>query len=111
LLLDTTPIGKLLDGLYECLNEKHKNLDKKDKKTAVDADGQYIMREVSLLFIRAAHGNIETAVCGADKNRVFRKDELYAVLDPDNVTFIMPKKPKALLMNFVQSMTSRPSTR
>ena len=72
-LLDDTAIGKFLfqeNNLYNHLNKLYHN------RRLVDEAGQKIMNFVSALFIRTAHGDIKTAVCGADRTRVFYVTEM-----------------------------------
>lgn len=78
-LLDDTAIGKFLfeeNDLYGHLSGLYPT-----DPGEVDAAGQKIMSFVSALFIRAAFGEVKTAVCGADRTRVFFGAEMDGMHD------------------------------
>lgn len=78
-LLDDTAIGQFLfveNDLYKHLLTLYKG----DKRVA-DRAGLKVMNFVSALFIRAAFGDVKTAVCGADRSRVFYGAEMDGMHD------------------------------
>lgn len=83
--LDDTPIGKFLfetNNLYEWLDSVHRKEPDKEKRDAlVDSDAKEVMTHVSALFARAAHGHVKTAICGADRSRVFYETEIPNLVD------------------------------
>lgn len=77
--LDDTAIGQFLfveNDLYKHLLTLYKG----DRLTT-DIAGQKVMSFVSALFIRAAFGEVKTAVCGADRSRVFFGAEMDGMHD------------------------------
>lgn len=84
-LINDTPIGKFLfetNHLYKWLQEHNLipgtteiDWDLADKKA------KQVMTEVSALFIRTIHGEVETAVCGAARDRVFYEAEQKGLCD------------------------------
>ena len=99
-LIDDVHVGKFIfddNAIYQLLDFKHSHLPKDIKEKAKQKDADYINSIFSALFIRAAHGHVDTAVCGADRERIFYMIELPGLVDRDNVYVILFKDAK----NFV----------
>ncbi len=83
--LDDTPIGKFLfetNDLYGWFNKIHTN-----KATGVinaayvETDTKAITSFASALFIRTASGDVQTCVCGGERDRVFYETEMHGMCD------------------------------
>lgn len=83
--IDDTPIGDFIfvdNDLYVWLQQVHTDpatglID--DAK--VDMDAKKVTAFASAIFIRAAFGHVKTAVCGADRERVFYETEVPGLCD------------------------------
>ncbi len=83
--LDDTPIGDFLfvtNRLYDWFKEVHT-----DTTTGVfnedqfKADTKEITAFASALFIRTASGDVQTCVCGGERDRVFCETEMHGMCD------------------------------
>ncbi len=101
LLINDSAIGRFLfieNDIYAWLKQKHTDpISGRVFLDRVDEDGQTIMTEVSALFIRTVHGAVETAVCGAVRERIFCKIELRGICDRDGLSFAFPMEAKVLI--------------
>lgn len=79
---DVDPSGKEIN-IYDYYNEHYS----KDPARAAAAANE-VMAFVSEEFIKAAYGEVETAVCGADTNNIFYRVELPALVANKKVTSI-----------------------
>lgn len=83
--LDDTPIGKLLfetNNVYSwfkdiCTDKTTGDLD----ETKFEAETKAITIFASSLFIRTASGDVQTCVCGGERNRVFCETEMHGMCD------------------------------
>ncbi len=91
-LLDDTSIGKFLfieNNIYKHFWGIY------NKRELVDEAAKEVMTFVSALWIRAAHGDVKTAVCGADRERVFCETEVEGLCDrksyPSEAEFLVDR--------------------
>ena len=61
-------------------------------RNQVNKDGQYIMSRVAALFVRVVDGHVETAVCGARRDRVFYGTELPGMCERGKLPFAYSKE-------------------
>ena len=87
-MLDESPVGKILfeeNNLYAWFRDVYsKEKDLELRQELIDRDAKAVMTPISALFARAAFGDVKTAVCGANRERVFYETEIPHLLDkPD----------------------------
>ncbi len=101
-ILDNTPIGRYLfveNDLYGWLRSVHTELRAADKDELIDSEAKQIISFVSALFMRAAKGHVKTAVCGAERGRIFYQTEIPCLCDRANVPSQAKKLIEELLDN------------
>lgn len=91
-LLDDTHIGQFLfvtNNLYAHFRSIFST------PADVNDAAKEVMTFVSALWIRAAHGDVKTAVCGADRERVFYETEVKGLCDrkayPSEAEFLVDR--------------------
>ena len=99
--LDGSPIGKFLfvdNQLYIGLREFFFARGIRDTDT-IWAGGDHVMSRVSRSYIKSAFGYGATAVCGADRERIFYRYEMPALVNNDKIIAIN-ELPRQMVQDF-----------
>ncbi len=83
-LINHSPIADFLfkqNDLYGWFRKVHDHATSDERDDLIDRDAKAVMSFVSALFIRAASGDVKTAVCGARRDRVFYRTEIPGLCD------------------------------
>ena len=99
--LDDSAIGKYLfeeNDIYECFYHKYTDIKGETNKKKANKEILAVMKAVSAMFVGKLWGNVETAVCGADRERVFYSAEVPVVCDSYNIAcFVQTEKAKTFI--------------